>query len=194
MVVHHLQPVVGHFLKKVCRASVSGRYANILFRKGRAAGAAAAASAGGGSTAVQPRFSGSTAPLPSSTGLNRVKSLCEVPDPNEHVGMAPRWCAAPQPVHLLSVLWSAFQLLWCLLPPRGLLPPALVGSCAGHGEAGRETGSLCLPLAPPEAGALGSPCVVPVAGPAMGLSLAGPSCFCLGLLLLRWVVVCGPGH
>ena len=37
-----------------------------------------------GSTAV--RFSGSTAPLPSSTGLNRVKPLCEVPDPNEHVG------------------------------------------------------------------------------------------------------------
>ena len=86
MVVHHLQPVVGRFLKKVCHASVSGGYANILFRNARAAGAAAAASAGGGSTAVQPRFSGSTAPLPSSTGLNRVKPLCEVPDPNEHVG------------------------------------------------------------------------------------------------------------
>ena len=86
MVVHYLQPVVGHFLKKVCDASVSGGYANILFRKARAAGAAAAASAGGGSTAVQPRFSGSTAPLPSSTGLNRVKPLREVPDPNEHVG------------------------------------------------------------------------------------------------------------
>ena len=57
-----------------------------MFRNARAAGAAATASAGGGSTAVQPRFSGSTAPLPSSTGLNRVKPLCEVPDPNEHVG------------------------------------------------------------------------------------------------------------
>ena len=78
---------MGHFLKKVCHASVSGGYANILFRKARAAGAAAAARAGGGSTAVQPRFSGSTAPLPSSTGLNRVKPLCEVPDPNEHVGV-----------------------------------------------------------------------------------------------------------
>ena len=87
MVVHHLQPVVGHFLKKVCHASVSGGYANILFRNARAAGAAATASAGGGSTVVQPRFSGSTAPLPSSTGLNRVKPLCEVPDSNEHVGL-----------------------------------------------------------------------------------------------------------
>ena len=86
VVVHHLQPVVGHFLKKVCHASVPGGYAKILFRKARAAGAAAAASAGGGSDAVQPQFSGSTAPLPSSTGLNRVKPLCEVPDPNEHVG------------------------------------------------------------------------------------------------------------
>ena len=67
-------------------ASVSGGYANILFRKARAAGAAAAGSAGGGTTAVQPRFSGSTAPLLSSTGLNRVKPLCEVRGPNENVG------------------------------------------------------------------------------------------------------------
>ena len=86
VVLHHLQPVVGHFSKKVFHASVSGGYANIMFRKARVAGAAAAASAGGGSTAVQPRCSGSTAPLPSSPGLNRVKRLCEVPDPNEHVG------------------------------------------------------------------------------------------------------------
>ena len=87
VVVHHLQPMVGHFLKKVCHASVSGGYANILFRKARATGAAAAAGAGGGSTAVQPRFSGSTAPPPSSTGSNRVKPLCEVSDPNEDVGL-----------------------------------------------------------------------------------------------------------
>ena len=53
VVVHHLQPVVGHFLKKVRHAPVSAGYANIMFRKARAAGAAAAASAGGGSTAVQ---------------------------------------------------------------------------------------------------------------------------------------------
>ena len=97
VVVHHLQPVVGHFLKKVCHASVSGGYANILFRKACAAGAAAAASAGGGSTAVQPRFSGSTAPLPSSTGLNRVRPPCEVPAPNEHVGM--EWSRAGRGAH-----------------------------------------------------------------------------------------------
>ena len=61
-------------------------------------GEAAAASAGGGSTAAQPRFIGLTAPLPSSTGLNRGKPLCEVPDPNEHAagGLRPRlyWAAA----------------------------------------------------------------------------------------------------
>ena len=96
VVVHHLQPVVGHFLKKVCHASVSGGYGNILFRKARAAGAAAAASAGGGSTAVQPWFSGSAAPLPSSTGLNRVKPLCEVPDRNEHVGVVQTSAKCPQ--------------------------------------------------------------------------------------------------
>ena len=88
VVAHHLQPVLGHSLKEVLHASVSGGYANILFRKARSGGAAAAASAGGGSTAVQPRFSGSTAPLLSSTGLNRGKPLCKVPDPNEHAGLA----------------------------------------------------------------------------------------------------------
>ena len=33
LVVHHLQPVLGHFLKHVCHASVSGGYGNILFSK-----------------------------------------------------------------------------------------------------------------------------------------------------------------
>ena len=107
--------------------------------------------------------------------------------------VAPRRCAAPRPVRSLSVLRSAFPSPWCLPPPRGLSPPAFLGGCAGHVEAGREPGSLCLPLAPAEAGALGSLRVVPW-GPAMGLSQAGPSGFGLGLCALRWFGVCGPGH
>ena len=89
--------------------------------------------------------------------------------------VAPRWCTAPRPVRSLSVLLSAFPTPWCLSPSRGLAPPDLLGGCAGHVEAGQELGSLCLLLAPAEAGALGSLRVVPVRGPAMGLSLAGPS-------------------
>ena len=108
--------------------------------------------------------------------------------------MAPCWCAAPCPVRLLSVLRSAFRSPWCLSPPRGLSPPALLGGCAGHVEAGRGPGSLCLPLAPAEARALGALHVVPVRGPAMGLSLAGLSGFGLGLRALRWFGMCGPGH
>ena len=53
-------------------------------------------------------------------------------------------------------------------------------------EADRELGSLCLPLAPAEAGELGSLRVVPVRGTAMGLSLAGPSGVGLELRALRW--------
>ena len=70
-------------------------------------------------------------------------------------------------------------------PIPGLAPPDLLGGCAGHVEAGREPGSLCLPLAPARAGALGSFCVPPVRGPAMGLSLAGPSGVGLELCALR---------
>ena len=103
------------------------------------------------------------------------------------VPRGPAWCAAPLPVRSLSVLRSALQLPWCLSPSRGLAPPALLGGCAGHAEAGREPGSLCLPLAPAEAGALGSLRVVPVRGPAMGLSLAGPSGVGYGLRALRWL-------
>ena len=99
--------------------------------------------------------------------------------------VAPCWCAAPRPVRSLSVLRSASRSLWCLPPPQGLSPPALLGGCAGHVEAGREPGSFCLPLAPAKAGALGSLRVIPVRGPAMGLSLAGPSGFGLGLRALR---------
>ena len=108
--------------------------------------------------------------------------------------VAPRWCAAPHPVRSLSVLQSAFASLWCLPPPWGLSPPGLLGGCAGHVEAGREPGSLCLPLAPAEARALGVLREVPVRGPGIGLSLAGPSGFDLGLRALRSFGVCGPGH
>ena len=79
-------------------------------------------------------------------------------------------------------------------PTPGAVAPALLGGCAGHVEAGREPGSLCLPLAPAEARALGALSVVSARGPAMGLSLAGPSGFGLGLRALRWFGVCGPGH
>ena len=53
---------------------------------------------------------------------------------------------------------------------------------------------MCLSLAPAEARELSALRVVPVRGPAMGLSLAGPSGFGLGLLALWWFGVCGPGH
>ena len=52
----------------------------------------------------------------------------------------PAWCAVPRPVRSLSVLRLAFRTPWCLSPPRGLAPPALLGGCAGHAEAGREPG------------------------------------------------------
>ena len=51
---------------------------------------------------------------------------------------------------------------------------------------------MCLPLAPSEAGALGSLRVVPVQGPAMGLSLAGPSSFGLWLRALLWLACVDP--
>ena len=108
--------------------------------------------------------------------------------------VVPRWRAAPRPVRSLSVLRSAFPSPWCLPPRRRLSAPALLGGFTGHVEAGREPGSLCLPLAPAEARPLGALRVVPVRGPAMGLSLAGSSGFGLGLRALPWFGVCGPGH
>ena len=105
----------------------------------------------------------------------------------------PAWCAAPRPVRSLSVLRSAFPTPWCLSPPRELAPPALLGGCAGHAEAGREPGSLCLPLAPAEAGALGSPRRTR-SGPRDGVVPGG------SLRRRSWaacaavVGVCGPGH
>ena len=108
------------------------------------------------------------------------------------VPRGPAWCAAPRPVRSLSVLRWAFPAPCCLSPARGLAPLALLGGCAGHAEAGRGPGSLCLPLAHAEAGALGSLRVVPVRGPAMGLSLAGPFGVGLGLRALRWLAWVDP--
>ena len=108
------------------------------------------------------------------------------------VPRGPAWCAAPRPVRSLSVLRSAFPMTWCLSPSRGLSPPDLVGGCAGHAEAGGEPGSLCVLLAPTKEGALGSLRVLPFRGPAMGLSLAGPSGVCLGLRALRWLACVDP--
>ena len=51
---------------------------------------------------------------------------------------------------------------------------------------------VCLPLAAAEAAALGSLHVVPVRGPAMGLSLAGPSGASLVLRALRWFACVDP--
>ena len=84
---------------------------------------------------------------------------------------------------------------------RGAFPHA--GGCRprsywvavrGTWRPAEKPGSLCLPLAPAEARALGVLRVVPVRSPAMGWSLAGPSGFGLGLRALRWFGVCGPGH
>ena len=108
------------------------------------------------------------------------------------VPCGPAWCAAPRPVWSLSVLRSAFPMLWCFSPDQVLAPPAVLGGCKEHTEAGQEPGSLCLPLGPTEAGALGLLCVVPVGGPAMGLSLAGPSGVGLGLRALQWFACVDP--
>ena len=77
-------------------------------------------------------------------------------------------------------------------PTPGACAPGFTGWLRGATGAGREPGSLCLPLAPAEAGALGSLRVVPVRGPAMGLSLAGPSGVGLGLRALRCLAFVDP--
>ena len=79
-------------------------------------------------------------------------------------------------------------------PTPGAVAPGFARWLRGARGGGPAAGSLCLPLAPAEARALGALRVVPVRRPAMGLSLAGPSGFGLGLRALRWFGVCGPGH
>ena len=78
-------------------------------------------------------------------------------------------------------------------PTPGAVAPGFTGWLRGARGGRPRTGLMCLPLAPAEARALGALRVVPVRGPAMGLSLA-PSRFGLGLRALRWFGVCGPGH
>ena len=106
--------------------------------------------------------------------------------------VAPRWCAAPRPVQLLLVLWSAVPTPWCLSPTWGLASPDMAGGCAEQSEAGRKPGSLCLPMAAADAAMVSSLRVVPVRGPAMGLSLAGYSSVGGGLRALRWFVCLDP--
>ena len=64
--------------------------------------------------------------------------------------------------------------------PGDLSPPALLGGCAGHLEAGQEPGSLCLLLTPAEARALGALRVVPVQGPRWGCPWRVPAASVLG--------------
>ena len=105
------------------------------------------------------------------------------------VPRGPAWCAAPRPVQSLSVLQSAFPTKWCLSPTQGLAPPALLGGCAGHAEAGREPGSFCLPLAPAKTRAPGLLRVVPVRGPAIDCPWRVPPASVLGCVRCsRWLV------
>ena len=99
-------------------------------------------------------------------------------------------CASSGPVALSALI--GFPDAVVLFPNPGACPPALLGGCAGHAESVPEQGSLCLPLAPAVAGALGSLCFVPVRGPAMALSLASPSGVGLGLRALQWLTCVDP--
>ena len=84
------------------------------------------------------------------------------------------------PVALIAPLGFPDAVVPFTTPGAGA--PALLGGCAGHAEAGREPGSLCLPLAPVEAGALGSLRVVPVQGPAFFFFVLRPRCLRLSLV------------
>ena len=98
--------------------------------------------------------------------------------------------ASSRPVALCALV--SFPVAVVPSATSGAVAPGFTGRL--QVEASREPGSLCLPLAPAEAGALGSLRVVPVRGPAMVLSLAGRSGFGLELRALPWVGVCGPRH
>ena len=93
----------------------------------------------------------------------------------------------------LSVRLFAFPSPWCLpIPGSPLLPRVFLGGCAGHLEAGRKPGAWCLPRAPRDAGAGLVPRYT-LSGPAVGLSLVGPSSIGLGLRALRLFRMCGSG-
>ena len=70
-------------------------------------------------------------------------------------------------------------------PTPRAVAPGITGCLRGARGGRPRSGLMCLPLARVEARALGALRVVPVRGPAMGLSLAGPSGFGLGLRALR---------
>ena len=75
-------------------------------------------------------------------------------------------CVTSRPVSLAASV--GFPIDVVPSPTPGAIAPALLGGSAGHMEAGREPGSLCLPLASAEAGSPGSLRVAPVQGVAMG--------------------------
>ena len=94
--------------------------------------------------------------------------------------VAPRWCTAPRPVRSLSVLRSAFPSPWCLPPPRGLSPPALLGGCAGHVEAGREPGSCACRWPLPRQGRWALSASYPFGAPRWGYPWRVPPASVLG--------------
>ena len=106
--------------------------------------------------------------------------------------LAPRWCAAPRPVRLLSVLRSVFPSPWFLPPARGLSPPALLGGCAGHVEAGRELGCLCLPLDPAGQGHWARSASYPFGAPRWGCPWRVPPASVLGCVRCGGLVCVDP--
>ena len=77
-------------------------------------------------------------------------------------------------------------------PIPGACAPGFTGWLRGARGGRPRTGLIVLPPAPAEAGTLSSLRVVPVRGPALGLSLAGPSGVGLGLRALRWLACVDP--
>ena len=98
------------------------------------------------------------------------------------VPRGPAWCAAPRPVRSLSGLRSAFRRRGAFPHPGGL-GPRLYWAAARGTRRPAENRAHCACRWPP---------VVPVQGPAMGLSLAGPSGAGLGLRALRWLACVDP--
>ena len=78
-------------------------------------------------------------------------------------------------------------------PIPGAFAPGFTGRLRGARGGRQKTGLIVRVAGPAEAGAQGSLRNVHARGPAMGLSLAGPSGVGLGLRALR-SLACGPGH